>query len=33
MSEQTDQTTQLKTLEDWAAVMAEVEAKMAEING
>lgn len=33
MSEQTDQTTPLQTLEDWAAVMAEIEAKMVEVNG
>ena len=33
MSEQTDQTTPLQTLEDWIAVQAEIEAKMVEING
>ena len=33
MSDNTDQTTPLKTIEDWLAVQAEVEAKYAEHNG
>jgi hypothetical protein len=33
MSDNTDQTTPLKTLEDWLAVQAEIEAKMVEVNG